>query len=84
MKKQWDDGEARDLFMIRMLPDLMDKVTRVLADNLNVEKLTILAAGFANRGKPVEAAQYHRMITDWARRTCLQPGFSVLLSAGAK
>ncbi len=33
-----------------------------------IEKLTILATGFANRGKPVEAEQYQRMIKDWSSR----------------
>lgn len=45
MRKQWDNGATQELFMIRMLPDLMDKVTRVVADNLRVEKLTILDGG---------------------------------------
>jgi hypothetical protein len=31
--------------MIRMFPELVDKVTRVVADNLRVEKLTILDGG---------------------------------------
>ena len=31
--------------MIQMLPDLLDKVTRVVADNLHVEKLTVLDSG---------------------------------------
>jgi len=31
-----------------------------------VEKLTILATGFANRGKSREAAKYRRMIRDWS------------------
>jgi hypothetical protein len=31
--------------MIRMFPELLDKVTRVVADNLRVEKLTILDGG---------------------------------------
>lgn len=45
MRAQWEDGETQELFMIRMLPELLDKVTRVIADNLNVEKLTILDGG---------------------------------------
>ena len=31
--------------MIRMFPELLDKVTRVVADNLRIEKLTILDGG---------------------------------------
>jgi flotillin len=45
MRQQWNSGESRELFMIRMFPELVDKVTRVVADNLRVEKLTILDGG---------------------------------------
>lgn len=45
MRAQWDDGAAHELFLIRMLPELLDKVTRVVADNLRVDKLTILDGG---------------------------------------
>ena len=45
MRKQWEDGETQELFMIRMFPELLDKVTRVVADNLRIEKLTILDGG---------------------------------------
>ena len=42
MLEHWNDGESHDLFMIRMLPELFDKATRVISDNLHIEKLTIL------------------------------------------
>ena len=45
MRKQWEDGKTQELFMIRMFPELLDKVTRVIADNLRIEKLTILDGG---------------------------------------
>ena len=45
MRKQWQDGDTQDLFLIQMLPGFLDKVTRVVADNLRVEKLTILDSG---------------------------------------
>jgi len=45
MREQWQDGDTHELFMIRMLPELLDKVTRVVADNLRVDKLTILDGG---------------------------------------
>jgi len=48
MRKQWENGETQELFMIRMFPELLDKVTRVVADNLRVEKLTILDGGDGN------------------------------------
>jgi flotillin len=45
MRAQWEDGDTQELFLIRMFPDLVDKVTRTIADNLNVERLTILDGG---------------------------------------
>ncbi|MEM1009703.1 MAG: hypothetical protein AAGJ35_11940, partial [Myxococcota bacterium] len=45
MEAQWKDGKARDLYLIQMLPHLLDKVTRVVADNLNIDKVTVLDAG---------------------------------------
>ncbi len=45
MRQQWPDADTRELFMIRMLPELVDKVTRVIADNLRIDKLTILDGG---------------------------------------
>jgi flotillin len=45
MRAQWEDGETQELFMIRMLPELLDQATRVIADNLQVERLTILDGG---------------------------------------
>jgi flotillin len=45
MREQWEGGDTQELFMIRMLPELLDKVTRVVADNLRIEKLTILDGG---------------------------------------
>jgi flotillin len=52
MLEQWQDGKSHDLFMIRMLPDLFDKATRVIADNLHIEKLTILDGGEGGDGMP--------------------------------
>jgi len=45
MQKQVKGGASNDLFLIQMLPGLLDKVTRVMADNLRVDKLTILDGG---------------------------------------
>ena len=52
MLQQWQDGHAHDLFMIRMLPDLFDKATRVISENLHIEKLTILDGGDGGEGLP--------------------------------
>ena len=45
MREQWQDGDTHDLFMIQLLPELLDKVTSVVSDNLRVDKLTILDGG---------------------------------------
>jgi flotillin len=45
LRAQWQGGEAENLFLIHLMPELMDKVTRVVADNLRVDKLTILDGG---------------------------------------
>lgn len=45
MREQWDDGKTRELFLIQLLPELLDQVTRVIADNLHIEKLTVLDSG---------------------------------------
>ena len=45
MLEQWQDGNAHDLFLIQLLPTLLDKVTSVVADNLRIDKLTILDGG---------------------------------------
>lgn len=45
MREQWQDETTRDLFLIQLLPTLTDKVTRVLKDNLRIDKLTILDGG---------------------------------------
>ncbi len=48
MKAQWEDGKTRDLFLIQMLPELLDKVTKVIADNLHIDKVTVLDSGDGN------------------------------------
>jgi flotillin len=45
MRAQWENGETRDLFLIKLLPELVDKVSHVVADNLRIDKLTILDGG---------------------------------------
>jgi len=45
MKAQWQEGENRDLFLIRLMPELLDQVTRVVSENLRIDKLTILDGG---------------------------------------
>ncbi|MEM1180256.1 MAG: SPFH domain-containing protein [Acidobacteriota bacterium] len=45
LRQEWENGEARDLFLIRLLPELLDKVTSVVSDNLRLDKLTVLDGG---------------------------------------
>ncbi len=45
MQAQWQDGATRELFLIQLLPELTDKVTSVLSDNLRIDRLTILDSG---------------------------------------
>ncbi len=45
MQAQWQDGATRELFLIQLLPELTDKVTNVISDNLRIDRLTILDSG---------------------------------------
>jgi flotillin len=45
MQAQWQDGATRELFLIQLLPELTDKITNVISDNLRIDRLTILDSG---------------------------------------
>lgn len=45
IKTQWTDETAREIMLLQMLPQLVDKVTHVLHDNLHVERLTVVDNG---------------------------------------
>lgn len=45
MREQWEKGNTRELFLIQQLPDIIDKVTSTVKDNLSIEKLTIVDSG---------------------------------------
>jgi flotillin len=45
LREQWQNGEAENLFLIHLMPELVDKVTRVVSENLRIDKLTILDGG---------------------------------------
>ena len=45
IKDQWTDNETREIMLLQMLPQLLDKVTEVLHDNLHVERLTVVDSG---------------------------------------
>jgi flotillin len=45
LREQWQNGESENLFLIHLMPELVDMVTRVVAENLRIDKLTILDGG---------------------------------------
>ncbi len=45
LRGQWVGEDAKDLFLIQLLPTLMEQVTRTVADNLRIDKLTIVDGG---------------------------------------
>jgi flotillin len=48
MREQWEKEYTRELFLIQQLPDILDKVTSVIADNLSIDKVTVLDSGNGN------------------------------------
>ena len=48
MRAQWDQGNTKELFLIQLFPGIVDKVSQVVAENLNIEKLTIVDSGIGN------------------------------------
>jgi len=45
LREQWEKEDTRELFLIQQLPDILDKVTRVVSENLSIEKVTIVDSG---------------------------------------
>jgi len=48
MREQWDQGNTRDLFLIQLLPEIVQQVSQVVSENLNIEKLTVVDSGNGN------------------------------------
>ncbi len=48
MREQWDQGNTKELFLIQLFPEIVDKVSRVVAENLHIEKLTVVDSGNGN------------------------------------
>jgi len=48
MREQWEKEDTRELFLIQQLPDILDKVTSVISENLSVDKVTIVDSGNGN------------------------------------
>ncbi|MBN2442181.1 MAG: hypothetical protein JXJ04_12580 [Spirochaetales bacterium] len=45
MRAEWNNGENKELFMLHILPNIVDNVSRVLKDNLKIEKLVVMGNG---------------------------------------
>jgi flotillin len=45
LREQWEKEDTRELFLIQQLPDILDKVTRAISENLSIEKVTIVDSG---------------------------------------
>ena len=45
MREQWDQGNSKDLFLIQLLPEIVEKVSEVVSENLNIERLTVIDGG---------------------------------------
>lgn len=48
LREQWKKDETKELFLIQQLPLILDRVTGVMKDNLQIEKITILDQGDGN------------------------------------
>ena len=48
MREQWDQGNTKELFLIQLFPEIVDKVSQVVAENLHIEKLTVVDSGNGN------------------------------------
>jgi len=48
LREQWEGDAAREIMLLQMLPQLVDKVSHVLHDNLHVERLTVVDGGDGN------------------------------------
>jgi flotillin len=50
LREQWEREDSRELFMIQLLPELVSHVSKVIASNLNVERLTVVDGGGGGNG----------------------------------
>ena len=50
LREQWEHPNSKDLFMIQLLPELVGHVSKVIASNLNVERLTVVDGGSGTGG----------------------------------
>jgi len=52
LREQWEKEDSRELFMIQLLPELVEKVSDVIGSNLSVERLTVVDNGGNGSGIP--------------------------------
>jgi flotillin len=45
LRRQWEKPDSKELFMIQLLPEIVEMVSKVIATNLQVEKLTVVDSG---------------------------------------
>ncbi len=45
MRQEWEKGETKDLFLIQLLPEIIEKITSVVSSNLSIERLTVVDGG---------------------------------------
>jgi flotillin len=45
MRQEWEKEDTRELFLIQQLPDILDKVTSVVSENLSIDKVTVVDSG---------------------------------------
>ncbi len=45
MRAEWENGDSRELFMLHLLPNIVENISKVIADNLKVEKLVVMGNG---------------------------------------
>jgi flotillin len=51
MRQEWEKEDTRELFLIQQLPEILDKVTSVISENLSIDKVTVVDSG-DGRGIP--------------------------------
>jgi flotillin len=45
MRGEWENGNSKELFMLHILPNIVDNISKVIADNLKIEKLVVMGNG---------------------------------------
>lgn len=45
MAEEWDKGNTKELFMLHILPGIVERVSKTIADNLKIERMIVLGDG---------------------------------------